>query len=143
MGVTAEALVELAQLLVDHRVLRDEPLERGLLLGIGQLAVQEQVADLEKLGLGPDLLDRVAAVEQDALLAIDEGERRFAGSGRLVARVEGGAPGLAVEPLHVDDGRAGGALADLQLDGQPRLLLDEIGGTAFAGGGCAHVGLRR
>ncbi len=55
-----------------------------------QLAVDQQVADLEEAStvLG-QLLDRVAAVAQDAGVAVDVGDRRGAGRGVDEAGVEG------------------------------------------------------
>ena len=42
-----------------------------------QLAVDQQVRDLEVGRLLGELLDRVAAVLEDALVAVDEGDRRL------------------------------------------------------------------
>jgi hypothetical protein len=65
--VAAEALVEARELLVHHRVPRDGPHELVLLVLRRQLAVQQQVADLEEVAVGRELLDGVAAIEQHAL----------------------------------------------------------------------------
>ena len=53
----------------------------------GQLAVQQQVGDLEERRLLGQLLDRVAAVAQDAGVAVEVGDRRLAGRGLHVRRV--------------------------------------------------------
>jgi hypothetical protein len=64
--VGGEAAEELAEVLVQHRVLADLGLEAGQLVVGRQLAVDEQPGDLEEAGLLGELLDGVAAVAQDA-----------------------------------------------------------------------------
>jgi hypothetical protein len=80
--------------------------ELVLLLLVRQLAVQQQVADLEEVAVLGELLDRVAAVEQHARVAIDVRNGGRAARGRHEARVVGEVPGLAVQRAHVDDFRA-------------------------------------
>ena len=66
MGVVVEALDEpLAHVLVDVRVVRDVVGPRLELLGVGQLAVEKEVSDLEVGRLLGQLLDGVAPVTQD------------------------------------------------------------------------------
>ena len=69
-----------------------------VLLGGRQLAVDEQVGDLEVGGLLGQLLDRVAAVAQDAGVAVDLGDRAARGRGLGVAGVV--EPDVAEELLH-------------------------------------------
>ena len=73
MGVVVEALKEaLAHVLVDEGVVRDlvDPLvELGL---VRQLAVQQQVGDFEVGRLLGELFDRIAAIAEDAFVAVDE-----------------------------------------------------------------------
>ena len=69
----------LAHALVDQVVLRDAGLELLQLLRRRQFAVEHEVGDLEEGGLLRQLLDGVAAVPQDAGIAVDEGDRRAAG----------------------------------------------------------------
>ncbi len=83
----------------------------------GQLAVEQQVAHLEEVAFDRELLDRVAAVEELALVAVDERDRRAAGGGRQEARVVGKAAGLAVERADVDDVGADAAGEDRKSDG--------------------------
>jgi hypothetical protein len=66
VGVGREAAEELAEVLVQHRVLADLGLPAVELVRGRQLAVDEQPGDLEEAGLLGELLDRVAAVAQDA-----------------------------------------------------------------------------
>ena len=82
VGVVAEALDELLDVLVDEGVVGDleDPLVE-LLLG-RQLAVDQEIGDLEVRGLLAQLLDRVAAVLEHAGLAVDVADR--AAHGRRV-----------------------------------------------------------
>src|SRR6185503_7191074 len=89
--------------------------EVGELLGGGQVAVDEEVADLGEGGLLGDLLDPVAAVAQDALLAVDEGDRALAGAGVAVAGVEGDGARLRAQRGDVDPHLALAAHGDREL----------------------------
>ena len=102
MGIPAEAAQEGLHLLVDHRVLGHAAGELRLLRRVRQLAVEQQVADLHEVALGRELLDRIAAVEQLALVAVDVGDRRVARRSRQEARVVGELAGLAVKRPDVD-----------------------------------------
>ena len=72
----------LADVLVDVRVVRDlfaptpRPVPRS-----GQFAVVEQVGHLEVRRVLGQLLDRIAAIAQDAEVAVDEGDGRLGGRG--------------------------------------------------------------
>ena len=79
--------------------LGDEPVQ---LLAGRQLAPDEQVGDLEEGRVLGELLDRVAAVAKDPLLAIEEGDGAGAGTGVAVAGVEGDQSGLGAQPGDVD-----------------------------------------
>ena len=89
MGVAAEAVEEGLQLLVNHGVVLDGADELFLLRGGGQLAVQQQVAGFQVVGFLRQLFDGVAAMEEDAFVAVDIGDLRLAGGGRHEARIEG------------------------------------------------------
>ena len=80
MRVAAEAAEEARHLLVHHRVVRDAVVEIVLLRRGRQLAVEQQVADLEEVAVLGQLLDRIAAIEQDALVAVDVGDLGLAGA---------------------------------------------------------------
>jgi hypothetical protein len=58
-------------------------------LGVGQLAVQQQIAEFEIVGLLGQLLDGIAAMQQHAFAAVDVGDGRLAGGGGDEARVVG------------------------------------------------------
>jgi hypothetical protein len=49
MRIPAEAAEEVAHLLVDHGVMGDRGLELLQLIRVGQLAIKQQVADLEEM----------------------------------------------------------------------------------------------
>ena len=76
-----EALEELLHVLVNEGVIREVFLELLQLRDVRQLAVDEQVADLHEARLCRDLLDRIAAVAEDPLLAVDEGDAALARAG--------------------------------------------------------------
>jgi len=95
-------------LFVNHGVVLDGADELGLLLFIRQFAVEQQVAGLQVVGLLGQLLDGVAAVQQHALVTINVGDLRLAGSGRHEAGVEGEVARGSQAP-HVDHIWANGA----------------------------------
>ena len=114
--VAAEALVEPGHLLVHHGVVGDVLVEFLALRGGRQLAVIEQVAGFQEVAVLGQLLDRVATVEQHALVAVDVGDLGFAGRGGGEARVEGEGAGLGVELGDVHHVRPDGAGFHRHLD---------------------------
>lgn len=110
MRVTGEAAVEVLDVLVQQGVLRDLVLEHGELVHGRQLAVDEQERHLEEGGALGQLLDRVAAVPQDALLTVEVGDRGFIGGGVAVAAVQGHQTGLSAELPDVEALVADGAV---------------------------------
>jgi hypothetical protein len=87
MGIATEPAEKLVELLVDHGVVADGVHEIGFLRLAGQLAVEQQVAELQIVGLLGQLLDGVSPVQQDALVAVDVRDGRFAGGRRDEARI--------------------------------------------------------
>ena len=110
---------------VRHAVRRS----RAFCVGVRQLAVEQQVADLEEVAVHRELLDRVAAVQQLALVAVDVGDRRVARRGRQEARVVGELAGLAVQRPDVDDVGPDRAGEDREADGR-RAVGEGQGGGA-------------
>jgi len=102
MGVVVEAVEENPQAFVDQGVPGDGVIELLELLFVGQLAVQQQIRDLKKRALFGELFDGVAAIEQHALVAIDEGDVTLAATGGGVARVVGEIAQIAVERADID-----------------------------------------
>ena len=109
MGVAREAAERDAQALVDLGVVEDAGLEGGQLGGRGELAVDEKVCRLDEIGLLGEFFDAVAAIAEDALLAVDEGDLGLAGAGVGVAVVEGDVAGLVAQLADVDPAFAFGA----------------------------------
>src|SRR3546814_7361678 len=77
MRVAAEYAKEGRKLLVHHRVAADGVGELLQFGGGRQFAVEQQIADLHEAGMFGKLADRIAAVEQHALVAVDIGQLRF------------------------------------------------------------------
>ena len=137
MRVVAEALHELLDVLVHEGVDRDlvRPLVELRLRR--QLAVEQQVGDLEVGRLLGELLDRIAAVLEDALVAVDEGDRAAARRRVHERRVVGHQPEVVVVDLDLAQvGGADRAVLDRDLvllagpvvgDGQ------RVGATGYAG----------
>jgi hypothetical protein len=87
MGVVLEALHELLHVLVEHRVQGDFLRPRFELRLRGQLAEQIRYGGLDERAVLRQLFDRVAPVEQDALVAVDVGDSAAARRGVLERRV--------------------------------------------------------
>ena len=99
VGVVAEALEELLEVLVDEGVVGDVE-DPAVELGRGrQLAEDQQVGDLEEGRALAELLDRVAAVFEDAGVAVDVGDRGAAGGGVGEGRVVGHHPEFVLVDL--------------------------------------------
>ncbi|MPM32091.1 hypothetical protein SDC9_78650 [bioreactor metagenome] len=92
-----EATEQVAHPLVQEHVVDQLVLELLHLLLGGQLAVEDQPHHLDEGALLRELLDRVAAVPQDALFAVDEGDLRPARGGVAEGLVQGDVPGLGAQ----------------------------------------------
>lgn len=108
--VAREAAVEVLDVLVQQGVLRDVVLEDGELVDGRQLTVDQQVRHLKEGGALGQLLDRVAAVAEDARLAVEVGDGGFIGGGVAVAAVQGHQTGLGAELADVEALVADGAV---------------------------------
>ena len=126
MGVAAEALEEPAHLLVHHRVMDHAVDEVGLLAGGRQFAVEQEIAGLEKIAVLGEIGDRIAAVEQDAFVAVDISDLGFTARGRGEARIVSEDAGFGVELADVQHlgtdgaivhGKTVGFVADFQRAG--------------------------
>ena len=80
MCVAAEAFEEAIKLRVQHRVIGDVFVEAFELGFVRQLTIGEKVANFEEAGFLSQLVDRIAAIEQHAFIAIDVGDLAFARS---------------------------------------------------------------
>ena len=97
--------------------------------------MQQQVADFQEVRFRRQLVDRIAAVQQHACVAVDVGQRRFARRRRGEAGIEGEGARTRIKLADVDDVRAGGARKDRKLDG---LVLEGQGRRAGGFGLFSH-----
>src|SRR5206468_8479633 len=116
VGVLGEAVEEAPHLLVDQAVARDAVPELLELIGGGQLAVDQQVGDLQEGALLRQLLDRVAAVAQDPGIPVQVGDGARARAGVAVPVVERDQSGPFAKIADIDSVVAGGAADQRQLD---------------------------
>ncbi len=79
MGIVAEAFHELLDVLEDAHVDAQGGKPLGLLLGGGQLAVDDEIGYLREGAVLGQVGDVVAAVAQDSFVAIDERDLALAG----------------------------------------------------------------
>jgi hypothetical protein len=114
MRIAAEPGEEPRHLLVHHRVAR-HPVVEIFLLRLGrQVAVKQQVADLQKIAVLRQLIDRITAMQQYALVAVDIGDSGFATRGRGEPRIIGEHAGVLVQRTDVDDVRPDGSRTDFE-----------------------------
>ena len=76
--VTTEAAEELVKLVVQHGVATDRPIELFEFLGVRQFTVLQQVGDFDEAGVVGQLIDRIAAIQKRAFIAVDIGDLAFA-----------------------------------------------------------------
>lgn len=76
MRIVVERLHELREVVVEERVAHNLRVPRLGFHGVGQLAIDEEVGDLEEGRLFSQLLDRVAAIAQNAAVAVNVADRR-------------------------------------------------------------------
>ncbi len=73
---------------MDHRMAGDCRSELVILFLRRFFAVQQDVTDFQIVGIGSKLVNRETAMQQNAFVAVDEGDFRFAGCGRGETRVK-------------------------------------------------------
>ena len=101
MGAVREGLEQVLHVLPKQGVKRDRLLV-GLELCLGgQLPVLEEIGDLEEGCLLGELLDQIAPVMEDALLATDVGDRRDALGGVGKATIEGRQAQVPSQPADI------------------------------------------
>ena len=115
MRITREAVEEPLQVLVQQRVALDLVGELLQLLLVRQFPVDQQIADLDEVRLLGKLLDRVAAIAQDAGVAVDVGDGALGGRGVDESAVEGGVAGLGQQRTQRDTVGALGRVDDVQV----------------------------
>jgi hypothetical protein len=114
--VAPEPAQEELHLLVHHRVPRHRAHEFRLLRRRGQFPLEQQVAGLEEVAMGRQLLDRIAAVQQHALVAVDVGDLGLATRRGHEPWVVGEHAGLAVQRTDIDHLRPHAAAHHRELD---------------------------
>jgi hypothetical protein len=75
---------------------------KSLFCGIGQFAVLQQIGDFEEVAVLGQLLDGVAAIQQLALVTVDEGDFGLATGGGQETGVVGEIPGLSAQGANID-----------------------------------------
>jgi hypothetical protein len=128
MGIAPEATVEGAELLVNHRVVRDVLDELFLLRLVRQFALHEEIAGLHEIALLGEFGDVVAAIEQHAFVAVDVGDFGAARAGRGEARIVGENAGVAVELADIDQTRSDGSVDDRHFVGFAGFVVGQRGG---------------
>src|SRR5664280_1224649 len=104
MGVVVEPLEEaLPHVFVNERVMGDLVLPDVVLGRARQLALQQEIGDFEEGRLLGQLLDRIAPVAEDPLVAVEEGDRTLARRRRHEARVVEPDAGEELPPLGCRD----------------------------------------
>jgi len=91
MRVAREAAEELAHFFVQHRVAENCAAERVELFLRGQFAVDQEVGNFEEIAVSRQVLDVIAAITQDAAVAVEERHAAHGRAGVRVALVEGDA----------------------------------------------------
>ena len=139
MRVVAEGLEQVLDVLVDEGVVGDVE-GPALELGLGrQLAEDQQVGDLQVGGVLAELLDRIAAVLEDALVTVDVGDLGAAGGRVGEGRVVGHHPEVVVFDLDLAKvHRLDRVVGDLQLVGLAGPVVGD-GQRVAARGGDASV----
>jgi len=87
---------------VDNLVLREQVAETGQMIGSREFAVDQQQGRLDERGMFGQLLDWNPAILEDAVLAIDESDRRQSRTRVAVAVVQGDIAALGPQLADVD-----------------------------------------
>ena len=119
----------------------DVPAELLELLGRGQFAVDQQVGGFGEVAALGDHFHRIAAVAEDALFAVQEGDGAAGGTGVGVAFVQGDVAGGAEQLADIQGPIAFGALhkgqfvgfiVDCEFCGSSILVMAEKGNDYFS-----------
>ncbi|NRP51517.1 hypothetical protein XMM354_003316 [Aliiroseovarius sp. xm-m-354] len=79
MRITTETAEEVHHLFVQHGVVGHQALEFFQRFGAGQLTVEQQITYFEVMRLRRKLLNRIAPVQQNAFVTVDESDGAVAG----------------------------------------------------------------
>ena len=111
----------MGQLFVHHGVLGDGLYKLLFLFLVGKFPVEQQVAGFQVIGVLRQLLDGIAAVQQNTFAAINVSDLGFTGRCRNKARVVG-KHAFAGQATYVNDVGANGPGVDGQFNG----LIDSV-----------------
>ncbi len=89
MRVAAEALEKPRKLLMHHRMAGDAMHPVGTLRRGRQFTVKQKIGGFEEVALFGELFDRIAAIQQNALVTVDIGNLGFAARRRGEAGIVG------------------------------------------------------
>ena len=117
MGVAPVTSEKARHLLVHHGVIGNGAAEIDELAVGRKLPVQQEITDGKEIGALSELVDRVSAIEQFALIAIDEGNAAGAIGRRGEAWIVGEVPSLFVEAGNINDIGSDCARPHLKIDG--------------------------
>ena len=92
MRVVAKSLHQRLDIFVNEGVMRDVVGPRRQLFLVRQLAKKNQVCNFQEVASLRELFDRVAAVFEDSLVAVNERDRALGGRGVHQCRVVGHQP---------------------------------------------------
>ena len=113
----------------------DHAVVEVFLLGLGRkFAVKQQVTGLQEVAIFGQLLDRIAAVLQNAGIAVDVGDLGLAARGGGKTRIIGKHAGLGIEFRDVDHIGADGAVQNRKIVG----LVADRQRCVFGVGFCVH-----
>src|SRR5262249_1515443 len=84
----------------------------GFLRGAGQLPVEQQITGFEKIAVFGKVGDRITAIEQNALVAVDIGDLGFAAPGGGETGIVGEYAGLGIKLADVQHLRPDRAVKD-------------------------------
>ena len=142
MGVVMEAVEKFLDALVNECVVGDVIGPRLELLGGGEFAVEEEVRGFEVGALFGEIFDRVAAIAEDAGVAVDVGDLADAGGGVVEGGVVTHHPEIGRIDLDLTEiGGADGVVGDGELVGFAGAIVGDGEGLARRGGGVGLFGL--
>ena len=101
--ITAETLVELPHLVMQHGVIGDRVREIVENVLLGQFPIQHQIGHFHEAGMFSQLANGIATVKQHTFIAIDICQCAFAAGSRFIPGIKCESAGLAVEFADIDD----------------------------------------
>jgi hypothetical protein len=136
MRIVMEAIDELLDVLVHEGVVGDLVRPHGRLILARDLAIQEQVGDVQEGRLPGRFLDGITAIAQDCAVAVDVGDGAAAARGVQKRRIVGQDPEVVVGHLDLAKvDRADGAIDNRDLIAAAGLRVSDLKHSARCHGG--------